>query len=278
MNSNTLRTHIDNLILTGLLLAMAACSGGGDSVDPTCRLQPDGSVSAGCGVFEIEPFTIPDGIWRGVDSGGRDVVAFVNRFSSFQFVDGFGNQGAGSLVMGDGDTVSSSFQLVTQRGESFADGANTADCTFSGTIIERQTLTVAESCATSAGLQFQEALTLIFDALYNRDSSLEIIAGMYETPMGNVLNIASDGTIFVQDAVSECVINGQVRITVTFTNMYFYEYGIDNCMGPDTIWNGSNFSGLAVLDDRFSPEVLEFAVLGEVEGALVSVVAINDRI
>ena len=136
----------------------------------------------------------------------------------------------------------------------------------------------AESCATSAGLQFQEALTLIFDALYNRDSSLEIIAGMYETPMGNVLNIASDGTIFVQDAVSECVTNGEVRITVTFTNMYFYEYGIDNCVGPDTIWNGSNFSGLAVLDDRFSPEVLEFAVLGEVEGALVSVVARNDRI
>lgn len=277
MDNKTIRIHMNNLIQTGLLLALAACSSG-SSGGPDCRFN-EAWVNGQCTVeFIIPPITIPDGIWRGVDSGGRDVVAFVNRFSSFQFVDGFENQGSGFLAVGTGDVVDSNFRLVTQRGATFADGTTAADCTFSGSLIERQTLTVTEICMTSAGLQFQEILILTFDALYDRDSSLAIIAGMYETPTGNVLSIASDGTIFVQDAVSGCVTNGQVSVAVSFTNMYFYAYGIDNCNGPDAIWNGSSFSGLAVLDNTFSPESLTVAVIGEVGGVAISLVVENERL
>ena len=279
MDNNKLRKHINNLILTGLLLVMAACGGGGGSVDPDCRLQPDGSVSSGCGVeITVTPITLPGGIWRGVDSDGRDVVAFVTVFGGFQFVDGSGNQGSGNLVVGDGDTVAGNFQLVTQLGETLADGTTVADCTFSGTIIERQSLTMTENCTTAAGLQIQEMLSLDFDTLYNRDASLAIIAGMYETPVGSILNIASDGVIFVQDAVSGCVTNGQASITLSNANIYFYEYGIDNCIGPDAIWNGSSFSGLAVLDNTFSPELLTVAVIGEVGGVAISLAVENVRL
>jgi hypothetical protein len=199
-------------------------------------------------------------------------------FGGFQFVDGSGNQGSGNLVVGDGDTVAGNFQLVTQLGETFADGTTVADCTISGTIIERQSLTMTENCTTAAGLQIQEMLSLNFDTLYNRDASLAIIAGMYETPVGSILNIASDGVIFVQDAVSGCVTNGQVSITLTNANIYFYEYGIDNCIGPDAIWNGSSFSGLAVLDNTFSPELLTVAVIGEVGGVAISLAVENVRL
>ena len=65
---------------------------------------------------------------------------------------------------------------------------------------------------------------------------------------------------------------------VTSSNMYPYDYDIDNCDGPDAIWNGSSFSGLAILDNTVSPEVLEYAVIGVVGGVQVSVVARNDRI
>jgi hypothetical protein len=277
MDNKTVRTNTSNLILAALLLAMAACGGGG-SGGPDCRFN-EAWLNGQCTVeIIIPPLTIPDGIWRGVDSDGLDVVAYVNRFRSFQFVDGLGNQGSGILGVATGDVVDSNFQLVTQQGETFTDGTTAADCTFSGKFVERQTLTVTEKCMTSTGLQFQETLILTFDTLYNRDSSLEIIAGMYQTPTGNVLSIASDGMIFSQDAASGCVTNGEVTVTVSFTNMYFYEYGIDNCVGADAIWNGSSFSGLAVLDNTFSPESLTIAVTGEIEGVAISLVVEHERL
>jgi len=279
MNKSLKRFILGILTLTLFTFALAACGGGGGSVDPNCRLNPDGSFTGGCGVvIPVTSITLPGGIWRGVDSGGRDVVAFITVFGGFQFVDGSGNQGSGNLVVGDGDTVAGNFQLVTQLGETFADGTAVADCTFSGTIIERQSLTMIEKCTTAAGLQFREMLSLNFDTLYNRDASLAIIAGMYETPVGSILNIASDGVIFVQDAVSGCVTNGQASITLSNANIYFYEYGIDNCIGPDAIWNGSSFSGLAVLDNTFSPESLTVAVIGEVGGVAISLAVENERL
>lgn len=280
MNDKTGRTRINNFMLTGLLLAMAACGDGGGAPDPNCRLSEDGSTVSQCNVeITVTPITLPGGIWRGIDSGGRDVFAFVTEFGRFQFVDGFGNQGSGNLDVKNGDTVASIFQLVTQLGATFADGTTLADCTFSGTIIARQALTMTESCMTTAGLQFVETLLLTFDALYNRDASLATIAGMYETPVGSILSIASDGVIFVQDAVSSCVTNGQMSLTFTTNaNLYNVQYQIDNCIGPDAIWNGSSFAGLAVLDNTFSPESLTIAVIGDVGGVAISLVVENERL
>ena len=282
MERRAIETHVIGPMLHVLSLATAllitACGGGGSSGGPDCRFNEDW-INGRCRVeIIITPITLPGGIWRGVDSDGRDVVAFVTVFGGFQFVDGSGNQGSGNLVVGDGDTVFGNFQLVTQLGETFADGTTVADCAFSGTIIERQSLTMTENCTTAAGLQIQEMLSLNFDTLYNRDASLAIIAGMYETPIGSILNIASDGVIFVQDAVSGCVTNGQASVTLSNANIYFYEYGIDNCIGPDAIWNGSSFSGLAVLDNTFSPELLTVAVIGEVGGVAISLAVENVRL
>ncbi len=277
MDDKTARSFLNNLVIAMLLLAMAACSTESDA-GPDCRYN-ENWLNGQCRVDEITvtPITIPGGIWRGVDADNRDVVALVTAFGAFQFVDGFGNQGSGNLVVGGGDTVASNFQLVTKRGATFADGTTLADCTFSGTIVERQFLTMTQSCVTTAGLQFQESLLLQFDTLYNRDASLAAIAGVYETPDGSMLSIASDGMIFVQDPVSGCVTNGQVSMTLSNANMYLYEYEIDNCTGTDAIWNGSSFAGLAVLDDRFSPESLIFAVIGEVGAVAISLFVVNQR-
>jgi len=283
MEDREIDTRVIGPILHILLLATAllttACGGGGSSGGPDCRFN-EAWISGQCSIGDIAvtPITLPGGIWRGVDSVGRDVVAFVTVFGDFQFVDGSENQGSGKLVVGDGDTVTSNFQLVTQLGDTFADGTTVADCTFSGTIIERQSLAMTENCTTAAGLQIQEMLSLNFDTLYNRDASLEIIAGMYETQVGSILNITSDGVIFVQDAVSGCVANGQASITLSNANTYFYEYRIDNCIGPNAIWNGSGFSGLAVLDNTASSELLTIAVIGEVGGVAISLVVENVRL
>ena len=277
MDCKTARCFLNNLAIAMLMPAMAACSSESDA-GPDCRYN-ENWLNGQCRAdpITVTPITLPGGIWRGADAGNRDVVALVTVFGDFQFVDGFGNQGSGKLAVADGDAVASNFQLVTQQGATFADGTTLANCTFSGTIVERQSLTVTESCVTTAGLQFQESLALQFDTLYNRDASLAIIAGVYETPEGSILSIASDGVIFVQDAVTGCVTNGQVGMTLSNANMYSYEYEINNCTGADVIWNGSSFAGLAVLDDSLSPESLQFAVIGEVGAVAISLFVANQR-
>ena len=252
--------------------------GSGSSAGPDCRFNEaweNGQCSA-----EIPDSAIflPDGIWRGADSSNRPVTALVNRFGAFQFIDGDGNQGTGTLAVGAGKSVAGSFQLVPQIGRTFADGSTQADCTLSGTLFPRERLALVQDCATSAGFAFQENLSLDFDAVYMRTASLAMIAGAYETPTGSTLSITSAGDIFAQDAASGCVTNGQVQMTVSFTNMYLISYNIDNCAGAEAIWNGASFSGLAYLDNTFAPEILEFAVIGEVGGLPVSVVRSIDRI
>lgn len=278
MDFKTAQSFLNNLVMAMLLLAMAACSSSSDA-GPDCRYN-ENWLNGKCRADPITatPVTLPGGIWRGVDGNNRDVIALVTVFGGFQFVDAFGNQGSGNLAVGVEDIVVSNFQLVTQKSVTFADGTTLANCTFSGTIVERQSLTMIQSCVTTAGLEFQESLVLQFDTLYNRDASLAIIAGMYETPAGSILSIASDGMIFVQDAVSGCVTNGQVSMTLSNANMYLYEYAIDNCTGTDAIWNGSRFAGLAVLDDTISPDSLIFAVIGDVGTVAISLFVVNQRV
>ncbi len=278
MDCKTAQSFLNNLVIAMLLLAMAACSSSSDA-GPDCRFN-ENWLNGQCRAdpITVTPITLPGGIWRGVDADNRDVVVLMTVFGGFQFVDAFGNQGSGNLAVGDGDSVASNFQLVTQQGATFADGTTLANCTFSGTIVERQSLTMTQSCVTTAGLEFQESLVLQFDTLYNRDASLAIIAGMYETPAGSILSIASDGMIFLQDAVSGCVTNGQVSMTLSNANMYLYEYAIDNCTGADAIWNGSRFAGLAVLDDTISPDSLIFAMIGDVGTVAISLFVVNPRV
>ena len=165
--------------------------------DPDCRFQ-DAWINGQCVVEIIIPdIALDGGIWTGSDSSSRAVTLYISRFSSFQFVD----------------------------------GTTAADCTFSGTLVERQTLSIAENCTTTSGLQFQDVLQLTFDPLYERDTSLLTIAGMYRSSAGSNMDIAADST-------SGCISNGQIRVTVSTPNMYVYEFEISNCVNADAIWNG----------------------------------------
>ena len=90
MKPGKLTNHIEHFLLTAMLSLMAACSGGG----------PWGAPVIDWSNFEVEPLPEVDGIWRGIDSGGRDVLMLVTSSidsNKFHFVDGFGSQGTGRL-------------------------------------------------------------------------------------------------------------------------------------------------------------------------------------
>ena len=174
--------------------------------------------------------------------------------------------------------VTGNFQLVTEFGFTFVDGTTLADCTLSGTVTERQTLSVTMNCTTTAGLQDQITVVLDYNALYERDSSLATIAGMYDDGSGIVTDIASDGAIFEQDPFFGCVTNGLVSVINNEFNAYDYQFGISNCTGPSAVFNGSNFFGFASLDNTTARETLIVAATGEVDGILVSVIIVARRL
>jgi hypothetical protein len=119
-------------------------------------------------------------------------------------------------------------------------------------------------CKARGGLEFTETLALEFDPVYDRDASLQTIAGNYRTLAENVLSIAPDGLLFLQDATTGCVVNGQVTVITLASNLYSVVLRYDSCTGLDERLNGSRFDGYAQLDDTAPSETLVIAVIGGV--------------
>ena len=221
----------------------------------------------------------PGGFWAGIDSDGDIVVVFVTETGRFEFMTQFGNQGSGTLSVSNGNDVTGNFQLVTQIGFPFPDGTTLADCTLSGTVTERQIMSVTANCTTTAGLQDQITVTpLDYQPIYERDSSLATIAGMYDDGFQLVTDIGSDGTIFAQDPFTNCVTNGQVSIIDPDFNLYDFQFELSNCTDIYQILNGVSFFGLGLLDDSFPPEVLLVPATGDAAGTLVSWFIFGDRL
>lgn len=243
-----------------------SCGAGGNGAFPT--LEASAAITA-----------LPGGIWVGIDTGtGGRVEVVVTEDGKFRSVDQLGNQGSGVLSVSNGDEVSSNFQIVTELGITFPDGTSIADCALSGTIEERQNMDVTINCTTTSGPLNQITAALAYDVTYDRDSSLDTIAGTYDDGSGIVTSIASDGTIFEQNPFIGCVTNGLVSVIDSEFNVYDYQFGISNCAGPSSILNGSDFFGLARLDIIAGQEILNVAATGEVDGTLVAVVIVATRL
>lgn len=252
-------------------VSLQVCDGTG------CSVNLDNNTSA---VITAVPIASPGGVWRGIDSNLLDIVVLVTETGRFHFLDESESQGSGNLIVSNVDNISANYQYVKPIGFVYPDGTTSADCTLTGTVTERQNMTVATDCTTTAGTQVEATASLNYLAYYDQDSSLAIIAGNYSTPTGSVMSIAADGIIFVQDAVTGCIVNGQVSIIDTAFTAYDIQYGISNCIGQDAFWNGSSFTGLAVLDNSSpsSADFLPFALTGDVQGSLVSLFLRNFRL
>ena len=260
MNTITFRIPGKTLQLFVLGLLTAGCSTSTDN-GPDCRYN-EAWLAGECTFEAPPPLVWPAGTWRGADAEGREVLLLVSVGGIFQFVDGAHNQGSGYLA--PETRVASAFDLVTPIDQPFADGSTLANCNFSGSAVLRTSMDLELSCKTRGGLVFAESLALEFDPVYDRDASLQTIAGNYRTLAENVLSIAPDGLLFLQDATTGCVVNGQVTVITLASNLYSVVLRYDSCTGLDERLNGSQFDGYAQLDDTDTPEALVIAVIGGV--------------
>ena len=90
--------------------------------------------------------------------------------------------------------------------------------------------------------------SLVYDELYERDSSLATLSGMY-TGTGDSLTIDATGALFYQSSVTDCVGNGSASLLYPAFNLYSLKITLESCSGNDAARNGMSYTGLAYLAD-----------------------------
>ena len=133
-------------------------------------------------------------------------------------------------------------------------GSRTGTGTVTGTVQERSAMTGDLHFTTVLGNSIDSTITLTYNDLYEHNSSLALIDGNYLDPDTNaIINVNSFGVVFSQDAVTGCVINGQVYVIDTNFNSYDVRYQFSSCLGPAAILNGTSAFGHATLDNSVVP-------------------------
>jgi hypothetical protein len=248
------QNRMRHVFLCALFFAcLTACGGGGNNNPP----PPPADEALG-------------GIWFGTDSSGLQIFVLSTDSGRIHWVAlGAGEQGFGTGSVNVA-AVTINYTYVASLGSTLTDGSPSATCIATGTIQERQSLSVTTNCTTSLGGSFSNSVSMTYDARYDADSSLAIVAGNYNH-FGVVLNVSASGEIFEQDPATGCVVNGQVTVIAAEFNAYDVSITYSNCVGNSATLNGATFTGLWTLDNTGPATVVITALTGAVGGVTYSV-------
>ena len=236
-----------------LSLSLIASCGGGGGDGPSNPPPPPPNASAG-------------GIWEGTSSTGETIVGLVTETGEFHFLQSDGVQYFGTVETSQ-NALSADFQGVTEFGTAFIDGSTTGTGTLNGTVQERNSISGDADFTTVLGTSTDASIELTYNNLYERDSSLATIAGNYRDPATNaIINVNGNGEIFSQDAVTGCVINGNVEVIDSRFNAYLVQYRFSSCVGSHESLNDTVANGLGTLDNTVSPERAIIGVVNAVAG------------
>lgn len=148
-----------------------------------------------------------------------------------------------TIQVANANQVTGSGALYAVPGSILIDGSAVAALTITGgTFVERTTLDLT---VTAAGVTTTIATT--YDAIYERGSSLDTVAGVYTS-----FDIYGDPSSFAIDAAgaitaqsnSGCVANGQVTIIDPLFNAYDVSFDLSSCAGLD-----GSYDGLGITQD-----------------------------
>ena len=212
-------------VVAGLLAT--SCGGGGGS-----SFQPGQEIDA-----------MPGGIWEGTVFINADPVGYEMVAVSTDDGEMRGVNEAGAIyhahVNVSGATFSGNIRVFAEPGTTFSDTSTVTTGELQGTIVER---TGAEGTFTLASGD-TGSFVLEYDDLYERDSSLGLVGGMWIDESGTVFTVMADGSVFAQDALG-CVYAGQISILDADHNAYDVEVHVTQCGQSDGAYHG-----LGVLDD-----------------------------
>jgi hypothetical protein len=233
-------------LLIFLLISLTGCGGGSGGSAAT---QIAGTIGSG-------GTQSPGGIWFGRDSANESVVLYIAETGMLRAT--LHPQGSIIPSFGGGTVSVSSNNIVTGTLEVGGDlvlpmGQRREDlgCAISGSVQERQVLTVDITCSDSGGVVYEEALRLMYDPnVYERDSSLDDLAGEYTLefqPDTNSLSIAVDGVLFgMFNNGARCLVEGTAMVIdaeYTFIEVTWTMSGCTNQIGN---YEGTQMSGFAL--------------------------------
>lgn len=229
-----------------LVITLYGCGGGGGGSSAPAAAPPVPPVNQAFG-----------GLWQGTDSDGDTIIALSTDSGAFHWVATTGEQGFGAASV-DGSDVTFNYNLLTpsRLGLTLGDGSDSATCSGTGTIQERQTLSVNVSCTTSLGGTFNNFVPLTYNPLYDRDPSLLTVAGndvpdAHPDPNNpgvfqGVVTIDSNGVVFEQDPDSGCIVSSQVSLVDAQYNAYAVSLTFSSCVGA--------YFGIDNSSGRFGPD------------------------
>jgi hypothetical protein len=183
------------------------------------------------------------GIWDGTSTAGGQTIALtgvVTENGEGRFFDDNGTQYIVSSMSGNDGSITMNVMAVAQFGFVFEDGSTVTTGTLSGTIVERTSFNGDWSLATGES----GTLSMTYDPLYERDSSLSKLEGMWDENGFGIAIFDPDGSFFEED-IFGCVFNGQTSIIDPDYNVYEMNMTISLC-GPEI---DGQYSGLSVLTD-----------------------------
>jgi hypothetical protein len=168
-----------------------------------------------------------------------ELAGVVTEDGQARFVDENSTQYIVSDISGTDGDITLDFTAVAQFGFTFLDGSTVSTGSLTGTIVEGTSLEGEYSVATGES----GTVSMTYNAIYERDSSFEKLAGMWDEEFG-VLTFDADGSFFEQDSFG-CVFDGQAEIIDAQYNAYALSMTVSLC-GED--FDGE-YAGLAILVD-----------------------------
>lgn len=212
------------LILScGLFLSSCGGGGGGVAVTPT------------------PVATKPGGLWFGTSTSPGvtiDIGGVITEDGEGRFEDDNGTQYVITSISGNDGAIEINFNAYAQFGYQFLDGSTSGTGSISGTVVERSAFSGSFSFSTGES----GTISMVYEPIYDRDSSLAKLAGSWDEGFG-IMTVDPNGSFFEQDQFG-CVYDGQASIIDAMFNAYRLTMTVSSC----ALDNG-DYSGIGVLAD-----------------------------
>lgn len=237
-----------SLMIPGIVLALAACGGGGSGA-------PQGTVTV-----PPPPDQVASGLWFGTltfDSAmsSEDVIGIVSEDGQFRMISADTLVQMSGNVSVDGSSLSGTGKAFASPGGIWPDGSSVADLSMTATVTQHDSISGAWSTTAMESGTFE----WVYDPLYERDSSLSLLEGMWTAydDLGNMdvtFTIQDSGSFDGQNAQG-CVSAGQFTIIDAAYNVYEVHSTVSGCA------IAGDYSGHAILADLLAPnDIMVFAV------------------
>ena len=200
-------------------LGLVAC-GGGTNFTAAFVTFPQGTTTGSSGVFiVVGSSSFAEGLWTQTpaSSGASPSLLIVDSSGTFWYETAVGSQ-CGTAYSGTMSGMADAFS-ATVSGSTLCHGtATTAAWTgaISGTTLTFNTPTVSTP-------SLNRTTSVVRPSLASIAGNWVLISD------GSVLTIRSDGSLYVEDSASGCVINGQISIPTAGVNVYDVLGTYGNC-------------------------------------------------